>query len=93
MKQQKNILEKRIQLTAICANKFYQKLCKQYTRIERLRKQKKFLKKYNSKILCREIQNLNKLNILKNSTDSYSNQKIIVVFSSNNLFRELSSDF
>ncbi len=41
--------------------------------IERLRKQKKSLKKYNSKMLCREIQSLNKLNILKNSTNFYSN--------------------
>ncbi len=62
-----------MQLTTICTNKLYQKLCKQYIYIKRLHKQKKFLKKYNSKILCREIQNLNKLNALKNSTNSYLN--------------------
>ncbi len=82
-----------MRLTIVCTNKFYQKFCKQYIYIKRLRKQKKSLKKYNSKIFCREIQNLNKLNILENPTDSYSNQKIIVAFSSNNLFRELFSDF
>ncbi len=78
-----------MRLTTICANKFYQKLYKQYARIKRLHKQKKSLKKYNSKMLCREIQSLNKLNTLENSINFYSNQKIVVAFSSNNLFRKL----
>ncbi len=44
-----------MRLTIVRANEFYQELRKQYARIKRLRKQKKFLKKRNSEMLRREI--------------------------------------
>ncbi len=44
-----------MRLTIVCANKFHQEFHKQYVRIKRLRKQKKFLKKRNNEMLRREI--------------------------------------
>ncbi len=44
-----------MRLTIVCANELYQELREQYARIERLRKQKKFLKKRDSEMFHREI--------------------------------------
>ncbi len=62
-----------MRLIVVYIDKLYQKLRKQYARIERLRKQKKSLKKRSNEMLRREIQSLDKLNALKNPIDSNPN--------------------
>ncbi len=62
-----------MQLIIFCANKLHQELRKQYMRIKRLRKQKKFLKKRNNEMLRRKIYSLNKLNALENLISFYLN--------------------
>ncbi len=82
-----------MRLIVVCIDKLYQKLRKQYARIERLRKQKKSLKKRSNEMLRREIQSLDKLNTLKNPIDSNPNQEIIVASSIDDLFYKLFFDF
>jgi len=54
--------------------------------MKRLRKQKKFLKERNSKMLRRGIQSLNELNALNNLNLEKLNQEIIVAFFIDDLF-------
>jgi len=82
-----------MRLTIVRANKLHQELRKQYARIKRLRKQKKLLKERDNEMLRRGIQSLNELDALDNLNSKKLNQEIIVVFSTGDLFQELSPRF
>jgi len=93
LEQQEDMLEEKMRLTAVRADKLHQELREQYARMERLRKQKKSLKERSSEMLRRGIQSLNELDALDNQNGSELNERMVVASPTGDLFRELSPGF